>query len=643
MGGILKLFGHSGTIWLGGDAGVKGSTSGKLDPAFSNEPCRRSPQVDLRILATTDLHMHLMPFDYFRDKAIDKRGLALTSGLISAEKQSATNWLLVDNGDFLQGSPIGDYVALSGFSPHPMISAMNALGYDAVNLGNHEFSHGLSYLVDAMREAEFPFVSGNVFWRKSGLPLTSRTLLLSREVLDRDGAPHILKIGITGAMPSQANKWDSAAIGEELDITPMLPAISDCIGDLKDRGADVVVILAHTGPGSAAKDGTDEGAGHALSQLSGVDALILGHVHEIFPKESDKKRHSPDARPGHINGIPTVLPGAFGSYLGIIDLKLELMPTGWKVSETAARLRPVCDKPQNDPTSANLCPDIVVQSIALPAHEETRRWARREISLLPARVHSYFAMVSDCPSTRLINEAQASHVMAKLRGTAWENLPVLAAAAPFKAGGRAGPENYCDIPAGKLLLRHAADLYVHPNTISALLLTGAEVKKWLEHSARVFLPIHPKEQDQPLLDPARPSFDFDTIHGVTYEIDLTRPLDRIRNLAWNGRAVTVDQLFVLATSNYRSAGNGGFFCPRPEKVIFSDNTPAREVLVRHLERGGAQTIWKPPAWRLTATGGTTVLFDTSPSAGDCLVERLELDVAPVCLTDSGFLRMRLRF
>ena len=124
---------------------------------------------------------------------------------------------------------------------------------------------------------------------------------------------------------------------------------------------------------------------------------------------------------------------------------------------------------------------------------------------------------------QIVSQAQTWYVTDLLKGTEWEGLPVLSAAAPFKSGGRGGPDYYTDVPAGPIAIKNVADVYLYPNTLQAVAITGAEVKDWLERSAGIFTQVTPGGADQPLIDPAFPAYNFDVIDGVTYAIDVTQP------------------------------------------------------------------------------------------------------------------------
>ena len=605
--------------------------------------------------------MHITPWDYYADRANAAAGLARTATLIAAARAEVGACLLLDNGDFLQGSPMGDVEAKRRGPQvqHAMIAAMNALGYDAGGLGNHEFSKGLDFLLNALDQARFPIVCANIARSLGATPLQDRMLvppsvILDRKVSDTQGNHQTLRIGIIGLLPPQTTQWDRQTLGDTLVTRDIVDAAAAHVPALRAAGADIVVALSHSGIGAPFPVPQMEDATTALAALPGIDAVIAGHTHQTFPSTTFPASAGIDPVRGLLWGKPAVMPGFHGSHLGVIDLTL-VRPDGlWRVAASHVTLRPIARRTRTGRILGLTHSAPAILAIAKPAHAATRRWARHAIGHTTEPLHSYFALVAPCPLVRLIARAQTDHVAARLQGGPYADLPVLSAAAPFHAGGRAGPENYAAIPPGPLVLRHALDLYPHPNTITAVVVTGAEVALWLERSFSLFHQIRPGAQDALLIDPDFPSFNFDLIEGVTWQVDLTAPprfdargqvinpaARRIRNLAHQGRPLDPLARFVVATNSYRAAGSGGFAGAAPDRVILSGPDSNRDILLAHIARNTPLPPAGPPNWHFAPISGTTVLLHTSPDATGHLPDLVTLAPEPLNLTPDGFRRFRL--
>lgn len=634
-------------------------------------PLQSDPSADLRLrlLATSDLHANLLGWDYDQDRSQPRRGLACTAGLVAAARAEQANCLLFDNGDFLQGSPLGDFIALErGLAQgdmHPVIAAMNLLGYDAATLGNHEFSHGLGFLLRVLRDAAFPIVSSNILWDDPGTEADRRGLpvvphvLLHRVFRDEGGRPVPLGIGVLGLCPPQVLEWEAERLTGRIRLCPIVEAGRAAATRLRGMGADLVVALSHSGIAAPGAADQAENASLALAAAADVDALITGHTHEVFPRPDGPRGGGIDTAKGTLAGKPAVMPGFFGSHLGVIDLHLRRKTGadgGWQVVSHLAAARPVAARDARAEALCRARPDPGMAHLAMPAHLGTRAWIGRPVGRTALALSTHFALVTETAALRLVAEAQIAHVRRALENRGTPALPVLAAVAPFKSGGRGGPDNYADIAPGPLTMRHMIELYPHPNTLVALQVTGAELTDWLERGAALFHQIRPGAADQPLTDPAFPAFNFDTVHGVTWTCDLASPArfdsfggrreqgGRIRDLRFRGRPVAPGDAFILATNSYRAGGGGGFPATGPAaRVVLADRKSSRDILIDHVAAGGQIGADFTPGWRLGPLPGTSVLLDTAPGAashaGDIAALRPEdLGLDPA----TGFRRFRLR-
>ncbi len=628
----------------------------------------------LRLLATSDLHVHLTPWDYFADRSSQAFGLARTAALIAIARAEVARGhgtcLLLDNGDFLHGSALGDLEALRDgpdAALHPMIAAMNALFYDAATLGNHEFSGGLNFLLSRIYAARFPIVCANIARRLGATPLDDQTLvpataLLVRDLTGRNGTRRRLKIGIIGLLPPQTTQWERHLLGDTLVTRDMLEAAAAHVPRLRAAGADIVIALCHSGIGPAVASANMENASAALAAQPGIDAVVAGHTHQTFPSAefaasagaSAGASSGIDPERGLLWGKPAVMPGFHGSHLGVIDLALRWSEAGWSVASGTAELRPIARRTRSGRVVALVRSARDIMAIAAPAHRATRAWTTQPIGHSDVMLHSYFALVMPCPTVRLVARAQAAHVAHLLRDGPYADLPLISAAAPFRAGGRAGPENYTIIPPGPVLMRHAVDLYPHPNVLAALLVSGAELALWLERSFSLFNTVTRGDRDVALINPNFPPFNFDLLEGLTWQVDLTHPprfgshgvtlnpaSQRIRDLAHNGRPVDPAARFVLATNSYRAAGSGNFAGASPDRMIPLAPRTSRDVVLDHIAGSAALACAGPPNWRFVPMGDTSVIFDSAPQAADHLADLLPMQAVALDLTPAGFRRFRL--
>ncbi|WP_325168782.1 bifunctional 2',3'-cyclic-nucleotide 2'-phosphodiesterase/3'-nucleotidase [Paracoccus caeni] len=607
--------------------------------------------VPLRILATTDMHMNVLPFNYLTAQASDRLGLARTASLIEARRAEVRNCLLLDNGDFLQGTPMGDYVAQKAEAashnrdPHPAIAAMNALNYDAASLGNHDFTFGLAYLRQVTAQARFPFLAANLeVLRGKGF---AGYVILRRMVTDGRGQQVPLNIGIVGFLPPQTVDWD-CDLSAELACDDILASARKIIPEMRMNGAQIIVALAHSGIGSTRPSPRMENAAAALAGVEGIDAIVAGHTHEVFPSQTFAASAGIDPVRGTLLGKPAVMAGFGGSHLGVIDLTLMPRDGGWRVAAFTVRSEAV---PANMPASPEIARPV------LTTHRATLRHLRRRVGRIESPLNSYFSLIGHDPGLQLVNMAQRWHVRSRLRGTEWEGLPLLSAAAPFRAGGRGGPDYYTDVSAGRLSLRNLADLYTFPNRICAVRISGAQLRGWLERSASLFLPVQPGSKDAPLLDPDFPCYNFDVIDGVTWQIDLSRPArftadgdlahpdsQRIVGLRWRGLPVGDEDAFLLATNSFRLS-TCGLFSPlvSGNQVALAEGRLTRDILRHYVRIRRRIAVSGAALWSFRPMPGTSVRFETGPRGLTHLadVEGLQSRLELAGHSDDGFARLRL--
>lgn len=615
-------------------------------------------RIALRLIGTTDVHANIWSYDYYRDAPDVTVGLARAATLIAAARTEAANSLVLDNGDFLQGTPLGDYAAeLLGKDPsavHPMIAAMNHIGYDAAALGNHEFNYGLDVLDATLKDAAFPFLACNVF-RPDGSPRFTPWVVLEREFLDDSGAQRSLKIGVIGFTPPQIVQWDQSELVGRASSQGIAETARRVLPELRRAGADIVVALCHSGISRSTPAPNEENAATALAEVGGIDALFAGHQHLLLPGDDFRGAPDVDAVLGKLAGVPACMPGFWGGHIGLIDLALVERETGWRVESARTETRSIYLRDGADLRSL-ADEDRTLVELTRSAHEATLAYVRAPVGELAAPIHSYFALISDDASVEIVNTAQRWYVERMAPHTpSLQRLPILSASAPFKCGGRGGPDYYSVVEAGAVAIKNVADLYVYPNGLRVVGVTGLQVREWLERSASLFRRIDGDVREpQTLIDRDAVSYDFDAFDGVTYEIDVTQPARyddrgnviapqarRIVDLRYRGAPIDERAEFLVITNSYRASGGGSFPGCDGSTLVFEAPDNNRDILRRYIAETGHVDPRRQPNWRFAPWPAQLVVtFPTAPAAAN-EPPPSGLRLTPQGMGEGGFLEMRI--
>ncbi|WP_299997191.1 bifunctional 2',3'-cyclic-nucleotide 2'-phosphodiesterase/3'-nucleotidase [uncultured Cedecea sp.] len=617
--------------------------------------------VDLRVMETSDIHSNLIDFDYYKDKPTEQFGLVRTATLIKNAKNEATNAVLVDNGDLIQGSPLADYMANKGLKKgesHPAHSLMNTMGYTVGNFGNHEFNFGLDYLQKAIAGAHFPYVNANIVDAKTGKNYFNPYIIVDTPVKDRDGKTHNLKVGYIGFVPPQILIWDKQNLEGKVMVNDITETAKKFVPQMKKEGADIIVAIPHSGFSQEPYKAMAENSVYYLSEVPDINAIMFGHSHGVFPGKEFAGIKGVDIEKGTVNGVPAVMPGQWGDHLGVVDLVVNNDDGNWKVVDATAHTRPVYDKANK---KALVERDEELVKIIDEQHEGTRDFVGKLIGKASENMYSYLALVQSDPTVQIVNDAQADYTRKFIQGDPdLADLPVLSAAAPFKAGGRKNaPAEFIEVEKGDLTFRNAADLYLYPNTLVVVKASGADVVEWLECSAGMFNQIDPQSTaTQNLInwDGFR-TYNFDTISGVNYQIDLTQPAkydgdcqtvnkdaNRIKNVTWQGKPIDPKATFLVATNNYRGYG-AKFAGTGDDHIVFASPDENRSILAAYIAKEskdkGEISSKADNNWSFTPIKTDKKLdirFETSPSekAVAFIKEHAQYPVKQVGTDETGF-------
>ncbi|WP_406371005.1 5'-nucleotidase C-terminal domain-containing protein [Streptomyces sp. NBC_00647] len=552
---------------------------------------------ELTVMGTTDLHGHVFNWDYFKDaeysdKAGNAQGLARISTLVNKirEEKGRCNTLLLDAGDTIQGTPLTYYYAkvdpitAKGGPVHPMAQAMNAIGYDAVALGNHEFNYGIETLRKFESQCRFPLLGANALDAKTLKPAFPPYFMKEFHV---HGAPPV-KVAVLGLTNPGIAIWDKAYVQGKLTFPGLEEQAAKWVPKLRSMGADVVVVSAHSGSSGTSSYGdqlpyVENSAALVAQQVPGIDAILVGHAHLEIPELKVTNTAS---------GKTVVLsePLAYAERLSVFDFELVFEKGRWTVESVAASVRNT-NAVADDPKITRLLKD---------EHDVVVAYVNQVVGTATETLTTVEARYKDAPIIDLITKVQEDVVRAALVGTQYASLPVIAQASPFS--------RTSEIPAGDVTIRDLSSLYVYDNTLVAKVMTGAQVRAYLEYSANYFVQTAAGAViDTEKLTNAnnRPDYNYDYVSGLQYDIDIAQAEgSRIKNLTYNGAALADGQQFVFAVNNYRANGGGAFPHVASATEVWSESTEIRTRIAEWVTAKGSldPKEFASVDWKLTRDG-----------------------------------------
>ncbi|MFE4305773.1 bifunctional metallophosphatase/5'-nucleotidase [Streptomyces sp. NPDC056891] len=549
------------------------------------------------VMGTTDLHGNVFNWDYFTDKEFDDKahndvGLAKISTLVDQvrKEKGRRNTLLIDAGDTIQGTQLSYYYAkvdpiTARRGPvHPMAQAMNAIGYDAAALGNHEFNYGIPVLRKFEEQCDFPLLGANALDAKTLRPA------FAPYSMHRLRTPHgkDVKVAILGLTNPGIAIWDKANVSGKMVFPGLEEQAAKWVPRLRSMGADVVVVSAHSGSSGTSSYGDqlphiENAAGLVAEQVPGIDAILVGHAHTEIPEYRVKNKET---------GKDVVLsePLKWGQRLTLFDFDLVWEKGCWTVEKVAAQVL----------NSNTVAEDPEITGLLGDEHKKVVAYVNQIIGTSTAAMTTADAPWKDEPIIDLINVVQAETVKAALAGGAHAALPVLSQASCFSRTAR--------IPAGQVSIKDAAGLYPFENTLEARLMTGAQLKDYLEFSARYYV----RTPAGAPVDTAKltnadgiPDYNYDAVSGLTYDIDIAKPAgSRIVNLSFEGKPLDPAAKFVLAVNNYRASGGGAFPHVAGAQQLWANSDEIRNTIIQWVTAKGTvdPSLFASVGWKLTRDG-----------------------------------------
>ncbi|MFF5141017.1 bifunctional metallophosphatase/5'-nucleotidase [Streptomyces sp. NPDC013157] len=578
-------------------AGVAIAGAAAAPAQASVRPARHPRRYSLTVMGTTDLHGHVFNWDYFKDadysdKAGNAMGLARISTLVDQVRKAKGrhNTLLLDAGDTIQGTPLTYYYAkvdpitAKGGPVHPMAQAMNAIGYDAAALGNHEFNYGIETLRRFEDQLHFPLLGANAVDAKTLKPAFPPYFIKKFHV---PGAPPV-KVAVLGLTNPGIAIWDKAFVQGRLAFPGLEEQAAKWVPKLKALGADVVVVSAHSGSSGTSSYGdqvpyVENAAANVARQVPGIDAILVGHAHVEIPELKVVNEAT---------GKTVVLsePLCYAERLSLFDIELVFGKGGWEVESVASSLL----------NSNTVADDPKITRLLEDEHAKVVAYVNQVVGTATETLTTVEARYRDAPIIDLITKVQEDVVKAALAGTEYASLPVLAQASPFS--------RTSEIPAGNVTIRDLSSLYVYDNTLVAKVMTGAQIRAYLEYSAEYYVRTAADAAvDVEKLTNAngRPDYNYDYVSGLRYDIDVAQAAgSRIKNLTYDGAALDDAAQFVLAVNNYRANGGGAFPHVASAKELWSEST---EIRTRIAEWVTAKGVLDPKDfasadWKLTRDG-----------------------------------------
>jgi 2',3'-cyclic-nucleotide 2'-phosphodiesterase / 3'-nucleotidase len=479
----------------------------------------------ISICITSDVHGYLVPTNY-RDDQKENIGLAKLTTVINRIKNKQPT-LLIDNGDFLQGSPFTYYFAkYYEHLPSPIIDVYNYLQYDAVILGNHEFNYGLDYLQKCMKHSQFPWLSSNILNKDTEKPYF--------------GVPYVIKmiegrkIAIIGVTTHYIPNWEDPKHIEKLLFEDAVKATKKWVNYVKNKESpDVIIVSYHGGlekdPDTGAETEllTGENQGYQIcEEIADIDVLITGHQHRKLIAT--------------IHNKTVIQTGSKGSALG--EIKMEWDEANNLLINCAIHELDECVEENKD-----------IMHLLSKNERKVQEWLDKPIALVEGEMtitNPFQARIEEHPFIEYVNTLQMQVANVSISCTAL-----------FDNESKGFPQH--------ITMRDIVSNYIYPNTLKVLRLLGQDIKDALEKSASYFAIENGELTINPSFHTPKPQhYNYDMWEGIEYELDITRPIgERVAKLEKNGRPLNLTETYDVVMNNYRASGGGNYSMFQNKEIV----------------------------------------------------------------------------
>lgn len=501
-------------------------------------------RMELKILATSDMHGYIMPTNFTQRELDLPFGTAKVATKLKELRQKATGPVIqIENGDFIQGSPLSYYIRKnSKHGVQAITKLINQLQFDVSVLGNHEFNYGLEYLNEAIQSYNHPVLAANIL-NQDGQPAFGQPYT----IIEKSG----VKIAVLGVVTQYIPHWEQPATITGLTFESIIDTAKKYIPQLREQ-ADVVIVAYHggfekdlvTGEPTEALTGENEGY-ELLSQVSGIDALITGHQHRQIATK--------------INGVPVIQPGFQGAFVGEICLELD-EENNYAVIESHAAIHATADEKVDE--------EVVSELAEL--NEEVEDWLDQAVGQVIGDMRitdPNEARLVEHPYIEFINRVQMEASGADISGTAL-----------FNNDGKGFNAT--------ITMRDVITNYVYPNTLAVLKVSGADLRAALEQTAEYFVIENGETIFNPkYVEPKPQYYNYDMYEGIDYVIDLTKPIgERITTLNYQGKAVQPTDSLEIVTNQYRAVGGGNYTMFTADKIVREIPVDMTELIAEYLRK-----------------------------------------------------------